>query len=329
MPELWSDQINEDDDLHKVMIKRDKLTDTSRDDRPVKIKVYYPVFNEEDLSGRSAPARPRQNKKCPVIVWSHGLGGSVDGAAFLSRYIASYGYVILHVQHHGTDSTMWEGKPGHPWDIIRDMKISRETTLNRYKDIPFVLDNFVAWLEQYPEIKDIADLSTMGVSGHSFGALTTQVMAGMTFPDEKGNLLSFKENRFKAGVLYSPGSVEHLGDLNWEDVYSKIDLPLFHMTGTDDGSPISDLGYEIRLAVYEHTHLAEKHLLVIKDGDHMVFNGSRGKLGQNPNRDLHERIIKVSALAYWDMMLKGDEAAREWLTQGGFNGWLGDNGEFK
>lgn len=314
MPELWSDQINEDDDLHKVMIKRDKLTDTSRDDRPVKIKVYYPVAVKE---------------KCPVIVWSHGLGGSVDGAAFLSRYIASYGYVILHVQHHGTDSTMWEGKPGHPWDIIRDMKISRETTLNRYKDIPFVLDNFVAWLEQYPEIKDIADLSTMGVSGHSFGALTTQVMAGMTFPDEKGNLLSFKENRFKAGVLYSPGSVEHLGDLNWEDVYSKIDLPLFHMTGTDDGSPISDLGYEIRLAVYEHTHLAEKHLLVIKDGDHMVFNGSRGKLGQNPNRDLHERIIKVSALAYWDMMLKGDEAAREWLTQGGFNGWLGDNGEFK
>ena len=117
--------------------------------------------------------------------------------------------------------------------------------------------------------------------------------------------------------------------LDWEEVYSKIDLPLFHMTGTDDGSPISDLGYEIRLAVYEHTCKAEKHLLVIKDGDHMVFNGSRGKLGQNPNRDLHERIIKVAALCYWEAMLKEDPAARDWLTEGGFSDWLGEEAEFK
>ena len=50
------------------------------------------------------------------------------------------------------------------------------------------------------------------MSGHSFGALTAQVMGGMSFPDSEGNLVSFKEDRFKAGILYSPGSVEHLGD---------------------------------------------------------------------------------------------------------------------
>lgn len=314
MSALWSPEISQDDDLHKVMIKRDTLIDQSRDGRAVKIKVYYPVDYQE---------------KCPVVLWSHGLGGSVDGAAFLSRYIASYGYIIVHVQHHGTDSSLWEGKDGHPWDIIRDTKIPRSATLDRYKDIPFLLDHFEDWLLEHPEIKEIADFLTIGMSGHSFGALTTQVIAGMPFPDHEGNLISFKDDRFTAGVLYSPGSVEHLGDLDWEEVYSKIDLPLFHMTGTDDGSPISDLGYEIRLAVYEHSHKAEKHLLVIKDGDHMVFNGSRGKLGQNPNRDLHERIIKVSALAYWDMMLKGDQAARGWLTGEGYQNWLGDEGEFK
>ena len=324
MSSLWHEHISEDDDLHKVMIKRDTLIDQSRDGRAVKIKVYYPVLN--NASG--AQARNGQTKY-PVILWSHGLGGSVDGAAFLSRYIASYGYIIVHVQHHGTDSSLWEGKDGHPWDIIRDTKIPRSATLDRYKDIPFVLDHFEDWLLEHPEIKDIVDFSTIGMSGHSFGALTTQVMAGMPFPDHDGNLISFKDDRFTAGILYSPGSVEHLGDLDWEEVYSKIDLPLFHMTGTDDGSPISDLGYEIRLAVYEHTHKAEKHILIIKDGDHMVFNGSRGKLGQNPNREKHERIIKVSALAYWDMTLKNDQSAREWLTGKGYQSWLGDEGEFK
>ena len=336
MSDLWSPDISADEDRHKVLIKRDTLVDANRDDRKVKIKVYHPVLNETDLSGRSetflnasdAQARYGQTK-LPVILWSHGLGGSVDGAAFLSRYIASYGYVIVHVQHHGTDSSLWEGKDGHPWDIIRDTVIPRSATLDRYRDIPFVLDELPNWMGQNPEVGTLADLSNIGMSGHSFGALTTQVMAGMLFPDADGKLLSFKDDRLTAGILYSPGSVEHLGDLDLQQVYSTIDLPLFHMTGTDDGSPISDLGYEIRLSVYEHTTLAEKHLLVIKDGDHMVFNGSRGKLGQNPNREKHERIIQVSALAYWDMMLKNDSAARDWLMGEGYQTWLGDEGEFK
>lgn len=325
MSEFWRDNIDSDQDLHKVMIKRDKLVDSTRDDRVVKIKVYYPILKDEDLSGPSEFTSLR----LPIIVWSHGLGGSVDGAAFLSRFIASHGYIIVHVQHHGTDSSLWEGKDGHPWDIIRKTHISREATLNRYADVPFLLDSLPKWMAEHSEVGDIADLSTLGMSGHSFGALTTQVMGGMPFPDSEGNLLSFKEDRFKAGILYSPGSVEHLGDLNWEEVYSEIDLPLFHMTGTDDGSPLSDLGYEIRLVVYEHTSKAEKHLLVLKDGDHMVFTGSRGKLGQNPNREKHEGIIKIAALAYWDMMLKDDASAKLWLTQGGFVEWLGDEGEFK
>lgn len=329
MSELWRENVKENEDLHKVMIKRDTLFDASRDNRPIKIKVYYPVFKEDDLSGLSAPARLRQNNKCPVVVWSHGLGGSVDGAAFLSRYIASHGYIIYHVQHHGTDSSLWEGKDGHPWDIIRQMNIPRSATLNRFEDIPFALDQFPEWLLEHPEIKDIADLSTMGMSGHSFGSLTTQVMAGMMFPDEDGKLRRNRENRFQAGILYSPGPLSHLSLDDPTDIYGAIDMPLFHMTGTDDSSPVEDWDYTKRLAVYENISKAEKHLLVIKDGDHMVFNGSRGKLGQNPNRDLHERIIKVSALAYFDMMLKGDDAAREWLMGDGYQNWLGDHGEFR
>ena len=130
---------------HKVMIARDQLVDSSRDDRIIKIKVYYPSFN-----GASGAQARYGGTKLPVIIWSHGLGGSVDGAAFLSRFIAAHGFVIVHVQHHGTDSSLWEGKDGHPWDIIRATHISRETTLNRFADVPFVLDQLPAWMAAHP-----------------------------------------------------------------------------------------------------------------------------------------------------------------------------------
>lgn len=315
MAEYWRSDLTPDHDPHKVLIIRDKLIDDSRDGRVVKMKTYYPVNHSMT--------------KLPVVIWSHGLGGSVDGAAFLSRFIASHGFVMVHVQHYGTDSSIWEGKKGHPWDIIRNTHITRETTLNRFADIPFVLDRLPAWMKAHPEVGDHADLSTLGMSGHSFGALTTQVMAGMLFPDAQGNLLNLKEDRFKAGILYSPGSVEHLGDLDPKKVYSTIDIPLLHMTGTEDGSPLSDQGYEMRLAVYENTIKAEKHLLILKDGDHMVFTGSRGKLGQNPNREKHERIIKIDALCFWEAMLKNDSTAKAWLTGGGFSSYLGKEGTFE
>ena len=301
---------------HKVMIARDKLLDASRDDRVVKLKVYYP----SDYDG--APL--------PVIMWSHGLGGSVDGAAFLSRFLASHGFVIVHVQHHGTDTSLWEGKDGHPWDIIRDTHITRETTLNRFADVPFVLSNLENWMAEHPDIGTIADLSNIGMSGHSFGALTTQVMAGMMFPNAEQVLTSFKQSVFKAGILYSPGSVEHLGDFNPADVYPPIDIPMMHMTGTDDGSPLSGQGYEdIRLAVYENTSKAEKHLMILNDGDHMVFNGSRGKLGQNPNREKHEAMIQIVALAFWEAQLKESEVAKQWLTGEGIQAYLDGEATYK
>lgn len=315
MTSFWRDDIDTDNQPRKVLIIRDQLVDASRDNRPVKIKVYYPVG--EDL------------KNLPIVLWSHGLGGSVDGASFLSRFLASHGYVAVHVQHHGTDSSLWEGKEGHPWDIIRRQQINRDATLNRFTDVPFVLDQLPAWLDNHPDVGALADLSTIGMSGHSFGSLTTQVMGGMMFPNKEGRLTRYRDARFKSGILYSPGPIAHLSLDEPDDIYGTIDLPLFHMTGTDDSSPVEDWDYTKRLVVYENTDKAEKHLLVIKDGDHMIFNGSRGKLGQNPNREKHENIIKIAALAYWDMTLKEDVTAREWLTNNGFSSYLGEEGTFE
>lgn len=309
---MYRADIAVDHEPHKVLMARGDFIDSNRSQRRVPYKIYYPA---------AVGLGP-----VPVVIWSHGLGGSRDGAGFISRFVASHGYVVLHVQHQGTDSGLWEGKPGHPWDVIRNSKYSAEDVFNRYQDIPFVLDQLPDYIKHNPDIGQHMDITRLGMSGHSFGANTTQIMAGQSF-GAPGQLQRLLEPRFRAGILYSP-----VPSFNSEspraEIYGTIELPLLHMTGTDDVSPIEGFGYERRLEVYTHSAGPAQALLILNQGDHMVYNGSRGKLADNPKRPVHENIIKVAALAYWDVWLKDDPAARQWLFAGGFSSWLGDEGSF-
>ena len=293
---------------YRVLIARDKFTDPARDGRAVPFKVYYPADGDGPF---------------PAVVWSHGLGGSADGAAFLVRYIASHGYAVVNVQHPGTDSSLWEGKPGHPWDVIRATPIPRGATIDRFRDVPFLLDRLPGWAEGHPDLKGRLDMDRLGMSGHSFGALTTQVMAGQAFPGENREPTRLREERFRAGILYSPVPLREWAAGREDEVYGPIALPLLHMTGTADDSPVERFGYEERLAVFDHAGGPEQHLVVLEGGDHMVYAGSRGQLGENPKRRQHEDIIKVLSLVFWDAWLKEDAAAREWLAGGGMADWLG------
>jgi len=307
---------------YKVLLKKGEFVDESRigasaAPRVVPFKIYHPVDHDLD--------------KMPVIIWSHGFGGNANGAAFISRFLAGQGYILVHITHFGTDSSLWEGKPGHPWDILQKVKISREDTLNRFHDVPFVLDQLKILAQENPDLGQFMDFDALGMSGHSFGAMTTQVMAGQKFPDVDGSLISLKEDRFKAGILYSPVPIRHLVDesVSDKDIFSSIDIPLLHMSGTEDDSPLEGFGYEYRLAVYENTAHPEKYLLVKKGGDHMVYNGTRGKLGDSDLRETHEDFILKAALGFWDMQLKGDKAAKDWFIGGGLSDYIGERGEFK
>ena len=68
-------------------------TDESRN-RSVPAKIWFPV----DAKGR-----------LPIIVFSHGLGGSREGYEFLGRHWAGVGYISVHLQHHGSDDGVWKG----------------------------------------------------------------------------------------------------------------------------------------------------------------------------------------------------------------------------
>lgn len=329
---LWNDRLSRDQGPYSVQIKRFTLTDNARvnDDgsiRDVPIKIIHPNFDK---------IQNDNNFKCPLIIWSHGYGGSQNGASFIARYLASYGYIIVQPTHFGTDSSIWEGQKGHPWDILKNHHISRTTTLNRYKDISFILDTMPKWIDENPEIGDHIDLSKSGISGHSFGAITTQVTAGQLTPDENGTLINLRDDRFQAAIAYSPvpGTSHLSGDHHEENskrnIYETIQTPLLHMTGTEDSSPVNDIPYTNRLQVYDQSpENAPKALLIKKGGDHMVYNGTRGKLDDNPFKEQHEEIIKVIALAWWEYWLRDDQDAYNWMTGQGLQEYLGNNGSWK
>jgi dienelactone hydrolase len=287
---------------YRVLLKRGEFVDSDRDGRVVPYKIYYPV--EHDL------------EKMPVIIWSHGFGGSHDGASFISRFIASQGYTIVHVTHKGTDSSLWEGKEGHPWDILRDVKITPELVLERVRDIPFVLDCLEHLSEESPEVARYMDKERIGMSGHSFGAITTQAMAGMKLPDGQGGLIDMHDERFSCAIAYSPVPLSYLSDAPPEDIYGSIRIPMLHMTGTDDVSPLKKaIDYKQRLIVREYAGNKEQYLQVLDGGDHMIYNGTRGKLEHNPLREEHEALILDAVLAFWQAYLKDDSEAKAWLQE--------------
>ncbi|MFU8816707.1 MAG: alpha/beta hydrolase family protein, partial [Pseudomonadales bacterium] len=85
---LPADDYKSEHGPHAVVVLLGVWKDASRNDREVSWKLYLPRSADEPL---------------PVVVWSHGLGGSRNGAEYLGRHLASHGFAAFHIQHPGSD----------------------------------------------------------------------------------------------------------------------------------------------------------------------------------------------------------------------------------
>lgn len=294
----------------KTKILREDFYDPKRD-RNVPVKIYVPENAGNHL---------------PCIFWSHGLGGGRDGAAFLGRFIAEQGFIVVHMTHIGTDTSIWEGKPGHPWDVIRAHKITRHVSMERFKDPSFVLNELKRRAEKGEAPYQSIDFNRVGMSGHSFGAVTTQIMAGHKLGKGK-RLYSIRDERFKCGIPYSLGPTYNQTEPP-ERIYGPISIPMLYMTGTEDSSPVSGKDYTTRLPIFENATGPNQYLLVLKDGDHMVFAGSRGGLKDNPKRELHERLIQHISLVFWHAFLNENDKAITWLEGSDLEEYIEDEAEW-
>lgn len=267
------------------------VRDESRD-REVPILVHLPTVTE--------PA--------PVVLFSHGLGGSREGgAAYLGRHWAARGYVVVMLQHPGSDDAVWRDAPLLQRMAAMRRAASAENFLHRVRDVPAVLDQLSEWNGRDGHaLAGRLDLAKVGMSGHSFGALTTQAVGGQAL----GRRMPFTDERIKAAVALSP-SAPTVGTA--DRAFGKVAIPWLLMTGTKDTAPIGGQTVESRLAVFPALPTGNKYELVLDRAEHSAFSdrllpGDRET--RNPN---HHRAVLAISTAFWDTHLRRDDAARTWL----------------
>ena len=266
----------------------------------------------------------------PVVVFSHGLGGSARGAPYYGDHLASHGYVVVYVQHPGSDTAVWRGvlKPGMPFAVenvdvpaLARTVANPKVTLDRFGDIPFALAQIAAINIGPGPLHGRIDTTREGMSGHSFGAVTTQAMAGQVFPTGA----SVPRTPFKAFLAMSPSSDQRGND---ERAFSRFDRPFLFLTGTKDDFSIRPNDTDVakqRLRPYEVMKGAPATLVVLTGGDHMVFSGRQETGRSLPKDERFRTIVKAASLAFWDAYLKGDEEALRWLRDGRLTAFAGDD----
>jgi predicted dienelactone hydrolase len=255
---------------------------------------------------RDLPVRiylPASTKAVPMVIFSHGLGGSRTNNEFLGEHLAKRGYVALFLQHPGSDESVWRGAPLGDRMNRMNKAASGQNLQLRVGDVKFAIDEAL----RAPTLRGRIDAKAIGMSGHSFGAMTTQCVTGMSFP---GIGTQWTDPRIVAGVAYSPSPGKATTQ---ERAFGGVTQPWLLMTGTKDGSPIGNTKPEDRIKVYPALPAGDKYECVLWEAEHSAFTGGRlrGERGaKNPN---HHRAMLALTTAFWDAYLRHDAQALAWL----------------
>jgi predicted dienelactone hydrolase len=284
-----------------VAVLKEDWKDSVRD-REVPVKIYYPQEGAGPL---------------PVIIVSHGLGGSRDGYEYLGRHWAGYGYVSVHIQHKGSDSEVWQGQE-RPLEAMKKAVRDPRNAVNRPADVKFTIDQLEKLNRQPGPLHGRLDLDHLGMAGHSYGAWTTLVVAGEVLMGPRRHTVRYADSRIKAALAMSSPVPQNKTPQQLDQVFAEIKIPVFHMTGTLDDSPIGDTKAAERRIPFDHIKNAEQFLLTFNGGNHMVFSGRPGDLlglRRRPDFAGFQDLIKISSTAFWDAYLKNNAAAKQFLVE--------------
>ena len=243
----------------------------------------------------------------PVILFSHGLGGSRENNAYLGKHWAAAGYVAVFMQHAGSDAEVWKSlKAGQRMAALK-AAASVASLRQRLADVPFVIDQLETWnAESGHPLHGRLHLERIGMSGHSYGAVTTLGVAGRKYPFN----LSFADERIDAFLAMSPQPGK---GLDAKKAFGHLSKPILCMTGTKDGSPIDPtLKPSARREVYAALPAGKKYQLVLKDAEHFAFGDSRGLRTRRRHPAHHSAIQKIS-LHFWNAWLKDNTDSKAWL----------------
>ena len=279
--------------------------DASRQ-RAVPVRLYLPkAIAETVVDGVLV-------KPVPLIVFSHGLGGSRNGYQYLGRYWAAHGYASLHVQHIGSDNQLWRGNPFSLTLRLKDAAQDSEAVA-RAKDVSFALTEILA----QPQFAGRFDVTRIVAAGHSYGANTAMLLAGAAVPNkgENGQILNLRDPRIKAAMLLS--APPFYGYSNPALILGGITLPTLHVTATADDINVPGYGSGVddRVGVFNAMGDPRKTLVVFTGGSHSIFTDRLGTGGVELNPKV-KAATQALSLAFLRQTLGGETGAlAQWQPQ--------------
>lgn len=132
---------------------------------PLEVGVWYPTAAEPRPgpieTDRQTVARDAAvaGGRLPLVVMSHGHGGSYAGHADTARALADAGFVVAALSHNG-DSWRDPGRPTALWERPRQLKLLADYMVDAWRD------------------RDHVDACRMGAFGFSAGGFTVLAIAG-------------------------------------------------------------------------------------------------------------------------------------------------------
>lgn len=259
--------------------------------RAVPVRLYWPA--------RAAAGQGR----VPLVVFSHGLGGSRQGYSYLGRYWASQGYASLHVQHVGSDRQLWSGSIFGLIGRLQDAAKESEA-VNRVRDVRFALDQLLA----SPRGAQI-DAERIVVAGHSYGATTSLLLAGARPPSAPPEL---RDARIKAAIIISAPPFYGQGEP--APILAGISIPTLHITATEDVINVPGYHSEAvdRLTVFEATGGPRKLLAVFAGGSHSIFTDRSGTGGVALNPKVKAATRELTAAFLGSVFEGQQDGLRQW-----------------
>ena len=156
-----------------------------------------------------APANLDSQKKYPLVVYAHGLGGDLEDSRWMAEYLVSHGFIVAAPRFPKTNG-----------DDLENMDMN--DLLNQPGDISWVVDVATDLQPGLPDrLKNTVDGSRIALAGHSFGGLTTYLA---------GYDKELMEPRLKAVVLLAAG----VGDIFHPPFYQTRPLPMLIIHGDHD-----------------------------------------------------------------------------------------------
>lgn len=286
-------------------------------EKTLPIKVRWPAGPRA-----TGPAPTTQPAAFPLVVFSHGAGGASDAFPQLSRHWASHGYVVVHPTH--SDSIKLRRTRGERLGGGRDAArqvVRGVRPEERVEDVKLVLDA-IAQIEARiaarggPAVH--IDRDRIAVAGHSAGALTTQMIAGLRFTG-RGRLLlgdrDFSDPRVRAAIVISGQGLGRpaLAADSWQ----RIRIPMMVYAGSADYSPVSDETPAGRRHPFEYAPPGDKYLVYIEGATHGSYQGrlAARAIGERPpaNTRYITDVVAFGTLAFLDAYLREDAEARAYL----------------